>query len=99
MAREFIHKYNGELLTVTDDQILEASMNLAMNTGIFAEPAAAAAFAGFYSYYQKNMLPENSINVVLLTGSGLKDLKATNEILKIPEAISPELNQLKKVLS
>ena len=73
-------------------------MVLSKNTGLFAEPAAAAGFAGFLSFFQKGKLSDNSSNVVLLTGSGLKDLGACQPLLDIPDAISPDLNHLKNVL-
>jgi len=99
MTQQFIQKYKGEFLSVGDDKIMEASKTLSENTGLFAEPAAAAAFAGFLSYYRENKLSSNSSNVVLLTGSGLKDLKPFNKILDIPDAINPDLNELKRALS
>lgn len=96
MTKQFISKYKGEYLSVTDDEILQASVTLSRNTGIFAEPAASAAFAGFLSYYRSNQLDNNSKNVVLLTGSGLKDLTAVKSILKMPESIEPTIENLKK---
>jgi len=99
MAQQFIQKYNGELLIVSDNEIIEASKTLSKNTGLFAEPAAAAAFAGFLTYYRENKLSNDSSNVVLLTGSGLKDLNAFNKILDIPDPIHPDLNELKGALS
>ncbi|MDD3741396.1 MAG: threonine synthase [Bacteroidales bacterium] len=96
MAKQFIKKYNGEYITVSDNEIISASKILSRNTGIFAEPAAAAAFAGFLSHKSNNKLENKSSNVVLLTGSGLKDLKSVNSLLNIPEAIKPGLENLKK---
>jgi threonine synthase len=96
LAKQFILKYNGEYLTVSDQEILEASKRLSVNTGIFAEPAAATAFAGLLSYYKQNKLEDNSNNIVLLTGSGLKDLKSVNELLDIPESVNPNTESLKK---
>ena len=98
MAKQFIEKYNGEYLTVSDDEILNASVTLSKNTGIFAEPAAATAFAGMLSYYNQNKLDKSSKNVVLLTGSGLKDLNSVQPILNIPEAILPTIDNLKKLI-
>ncbi len=95
LAKQFIKKYNGEYLTVSDSQILEASVRLSKNTGIFAEPAAATAFAGLLSYFEQNKLKANSNNVVLLTGSGLKDLKSVNTLLNIPESVKPDTESLK----
>lgn len=99
MAKQFLNKYKGEGLTVDDDAILEASARLSKNTGLFAEPAAATAFAGLLNYLENNRLEANSINVVLSTGSGLKDLQAVQKIISIPQAIQPDLAQLKKLLS
>jgi len=98
MTRGFLNKYSGEPLTVSDEQILEASSVLAKNTGIFSEPAAATAFAGFLNYKKQGKLPAGSKNVVLLTGSGLKDIKTVSEHLKMPAAIEPRLNALKNLL-
>jgi len=99
MAKQFIKKYNGEYLTVSDDEILNASGILSRNTGIFAEPAAAASFAGLLKYHQENKLDKDSKNVVLLTGSGLKDLNSVQKILNIPEAIQPTIDNLKKIIT
>ena len=99
MAKQFLLKYNGEFLTVSDNSILEASSILSKNTGIFAEPAAAAAFAGLLSYQNNNKLDRESKNVVLLTGSGLKDLKSVQSLIKMPESIEPSIDNLKKLLS
>ncbi len=94
MAKQFILDYKGEYLTVSDEEILEASSILSKNTGLFAEPAAATAFAGLLQYQNTNKISTNSNNVVLLTGSGLKDLQAVSKILKMPEAIEAKIENL-----
>jgi threonine synthase len=98
MAQQYFKKYLGEEISVSDNEIIEASVLLSKNTGIFAEPAASAAFAGLLSYYSYGKIPDNSLNVVLLTGSGLKDLKSIKSIVSIPESIHPTLANLKKML-
>lgn len=99
MAKQFILKYRGEFITVADKEILAASSLLSKNTGIFAEPAAATAFAGLLAYDKKGKLAGKSKNVILLTGSGLKDLKSVSGLLKMPESIYPDVDNLKKLLS
>lgn len=99
MAKQFIQKYKGEYLTVSDNEILNASVVLSRNTGIFAEPAAATSFAGLLKYHHESKLDKDSKNVVLLTGSGLKDLNSVQKILNIPEAIEPTIDNLKKLIS
>jgi threonine synthase len=76
MARGFLHRYGGEAITVSDQEIVDASGMLARNTGLFTEPASAAAFAGLLKYKEQGMIKRRSDNVVLLTGSGLKDVDA-----------------------
>jgi len=98
MVQHFIQKYNGVTLTVSDEEILAASKNLSGNTGLFAEPAAAAALAGLLSYMKQGRVPAGSSNVVLLTGSGLKDLKAVGPLLNMPASIDPSIANLKKLL-
>jgi len=99
MAAGYITKYHGQTITVIDDDILKASSILAKNTGIFAEPAAAAAFAGFLDHKKRNLIPKGSVNVVLLTGSGLKDLSAVQSLFEIPLPVSPDMNSVEKFLS
>jgi threonine synthase len=85
MARDYINTYDGEILEVSDKDIIRASKILSETTGLFAEPAAAAAFAGFMVYYYEDIFEDNTRNLVLLTGSGLKDLSAVQDILKNPD--------------
>ena len=99
MAKNYISKYRGEWLSISDKDILEASSLLSKKTGLFAEPAAAAAFAGLLSYQGMNNIPENSNNIVLLTGSGLKDLGAVGTIVSMPKSINPTMEELDKLLT
>ncbi len=98
MAADYLMKYNGETVKVSDAAILQASAVLAKNTGIFSEPAAAAAFAGYQSFAGNNQLPAGSTNVVLLTGSGLKDLNAVQPLLEIPAAVNPDMASVEAFL-
>jgi len=99
MAAGFITKYHGQTITVSDDDILRASSILAKNTGIFTEPAAAAAFAGFLDYKNRYLVPKSSTNVVLLTGSGLKDLNAVQSLFEVPLPVSPDMHSVEQFLN
>jgi threonine synthase len=94
MAKQFLEKYKGESVIVSDEEIVHASAVLSRNTGIFSEPAATAAFAGMLSYKKSGKLASNTQNIVLLTGSGLKDLKGVAGIVKIPEAVEASVEVL-----
>ena len=89
-AQKYINKYKGEYISVADTTTIQASGVLARHTGIFTEPAAATAFAGLLLYHNDNKLPDSSNNVVLLTGSGLKDLDAVQSLINLPKAINPK---------
>lgn len=97
MAKRYLHEYQGEAITVTDEEILSASSLLASRTGLFTEPASAAAFAGMMKYRQQGRMEPGSLNVVLLTGSGLKDLKAVAGNHKLPEPVEPTLESIIKL--
>ena len=61
----------GRLLTVTDQEILEAQRILASKEGIFVEPASAAPIAALG--HLKDVIEKNSLVVYIATGNGLKD--------------------------
>jgi threonine synthase len=71
-AVERLRRHAGRAVTVPDDAILAAQTALASGSGLFAEPAAAAAWAGFEAL-QHELDPAATV-VVLITGSGLKDI-------------------------
>jgi threonine synthase len=98
MARRFIREYDGETLAVSDDEILHASSVLAADSGLFAEPAAAAAFAGFLSYYRDGRLEAGTTNIVMLTGSGLKDPRAVSSRINMPASVYPTIDNLLKLV-
>jgi threonine synthase len=99
MAADFYKKYQGESLSVTDEEILEALVQLARTTGIFSEPAAAAAYAGILKYEETGMIPTGSKNVVLLTGSGLKDLGAVQSTINTPEPVGSDFSSIKHFIT
>ncbi len=99
MSKKYLQTFEGENILVNDDEIIAASKVLSSNTGIFTEPAAATAFAGFLSYYNNNRLKKESKNVVILTGSGLKDLNAVQSIINIPNPVNPTISDVERFLN
>lgn len=71
-AIKYIKKYSGRCVEVEDTEIIRAQKELASTTGLFAEPAASASLAGFLKI--KDEIPQDSKVVLLVTGSGLKDI-------------------------
>ncbi|HHY94326.1 MAG TPA: threonine synthase [Firmicutes bacterium] len=97
-ALRAIRRAHGEMITVSDQEILEAIRLLGSTAGIFAEPAAAAGFAGLAKASRTGLIAAEEVVVGIVTGNGLKDvasgLKAAGEPIRIP----PDLNELARIL-
>jgi threonine synthase len=91
-ARRAVLESGGLSLLVGDAEILEAQRRLARTTGIFAEPAAAAAAAGLVKLQgTEGRLRRDAVVVVLATGHGLKDVDAPLSHLAMPTPVEPVL--------
>jgi threonine synthase len=73
-ALKQLNAYGGRCVAVEDAEIIDAQKELASTAGLFAEPAASAAYAGFVKVADD--IPPVSSVVLLITGSGLKDINA-----------------------
>ncbi len=69
----------GAYLRVSDAEILDAIPTLASGSGVFAEPASAAAYAGYVQAVKNGMIGSAEQVVLISTGSGLKDVPAAME--------------------
>jgi threonine synthase len=88
----------GAYLTIADQAILEAMAELG-RAGVFAEPAAAAAWAGLRRALSEGRVrPEDPV-LVLLTGSGLKDVGAAQRATPAAPVIAPSLGALRSALN
>ena len=98
MTAGYIKQYHGEVIAVTDHEILHASLQLSRTAGIFCEPAAATAFAGMLKYRDQGLIPAGSKNIVLSTGSGLKDLASVQSSFRIPEPVGTDFTEVERLL-
>lgn len=71
-ALDKLKKYSGNAVTVTDEEIFSAQLELASSTGVFAEPSSASALAGLLK--ARNKISDNESVFLLITGNGLKDI-------------------------
>ncbi len=87
----------GAYLKVSDQQILNAIRDLG-SAGIFAEPAGAAAYAGYLEALSTGLVSSEDPVLVLNTGNGLKDVRAA--MRSVPEApvIEPGFDALIRYL-
>lgn len=86
-ALKQLKENDGSCVTVTDEEILQAQKELASTSGLFAEPAAAASYAGFLKI--KDSISKDKKVVLLITGNGLKDTGSAQKGILFPnQAIS-----------
>ena len=92
----------GAYLRVSDEAILEAIPVLARGSGVFAEPAGAAAYAGLAEAVSRGLVGSDDRVLVLSTGSGLKDvasaMRAVTAAQTEPMRIPPNLAALRAAL-
>jgi len=91
-ALKQLRTYGGRCVTVSDEAILEAQHRLAASTGLFAEPAAATAFAGLLA--TRDDVPAEATVVVLITGNGLKDIDAALRKVTLPERAISSIDEI-----
>ena len=69
-----LKQYDGRTVVVSDAEILAAQKELSSMSGLFAEPSSSAPFAGWLKV--RASVPAEETCVLLITGSGLKDVKS-----------------------
>ncbi|MHB0885989.1 MAG: threonine synthase [Bacillota bacterium] len=89
----------GEMVTVTDEEILAAMRTLGTTTGVLAEPAAAASFAGLAKAAATGLIRPEEVAVGVVTGNGLKDVQNSLKAAGEPIHIDPDLTQLERALA
>lgn len=88
----------GAYVKVADKAILQAIASLG-KVGIFAEPAGSTAFAGARKALAEGLITADDPVLVLVTGSGLKDVKAAaNSVGQAPVVPPNRLDEVKKVV-
>jgi threonine dehydratase len=67
---EHIRAYVDDILTVTEDEILQAMQLLSRNPETVPEPSGAVSTAGFL--YHADQLPHTKINVAIISGGNIE---------------------------
>lgn len=89
-AVQAIRASGGFGVTVPDAAILAAIGELARGSGVFAEPAAAASWAGLKEAVRRGLVDPAWRIVALITGNGLKDVAAAMKTAGEPRVIPPD---------
>jgi len=98
-ALRAVRESQGTMVSVSDGEILSAIRELARNTGVFAEPAGAASFAGFRNMALSGKLRQDETVVVVVTGNGLKDISNAKKAVEDPIVSPPDIEVLVRILT
>ena len=98
-ALRAVRQTGGVFIRVEDEEILAAIPALAQGCGVFAEPAAAATYAGLIQAVAQGLVTAEDRVVVLSTGSGLKDVASAMKAVKAePAVVEPSLDAVREAL-
>lgn len=100
LATAALEESGGDILSATDEEILEAYSLLASTDGVFAEPASCATIAGIKKRLDAGLIEKGTTIVGVLTGNGLKDPETAIQVNEGQPFLSREqfdafLNELK----
>ncbi|HFE64383.1 MAG TPA: threonine synthase [Caldithrix sp.] len=90
-AAHAVRESGGFAIAVEDSEMVEAQKMIGEKMGILAEPAAAASLAGYLKVQDKLELTRGQKPLLLLTGSGLKDVDSLKRLHRRPIALEEEL--------
>lgn len=97
-ALRAVRDTDGAFLRVSDEEIVAAIPLLARGCGVFAEPAAAAAYAGLVKAVGEGLVASDERVVVLATGSGLKDIATAIKSVGEPVVVAPDLADVRRAM-
>jgi len=87
----------GRPVLVSDDEIIRAISELG-KYGIFTEPAGAASYAGIIKAITHGWITKDDNVMIVVTGSGLKDVRAAMQSVSEAPIIEPTLAAVKKMM-
>jgi threonine synthase len=89
----------GEAVTVPDQEILAAVPEMAGTTGVFPEPAAAAPWAAVKKMTREHKIAADELVVCLVSGNGLKDTGAAQQVVANPTVIDCSMDVLRDIFT
>ena len=98
-AIQQIRLSGGEMIAVSDDEILEAMRATARLGGVFGEPAGVTSVAGVKNALQQNIIKSHESALAVITGNGLKDIQTAKQAAGHALSIEPHLDALVNILS
>jgi threonine synthase len=97
-ACKYVKKSGGYFVSVSDEEIFNAILELSQKTGVFAEPAGATPYAGLKKMIYENRITKDDSVCIVVTGNGLKDVKSIQSIVKV-NPVKPDLDTILEVIN
>lgn len=98
-ALRAVRETNGAYVTVTDAEIISAIPQFAQLSGVFAEPAAVATFAGAQRAVESGVIHAEESVCLLITGNGLKDVRRAQQSVAQGIRVKPNIDAVREALA
>lgn len=89
-ALRAVRASGGAFVAVADDAILEAMREAGRRAGVFGEPAGVAGLAGVRQAAADGIVGRRETALVVVTGSGLKDVRSAVRAAGEPASLPPD---------
>lgn len=97
-AVKAVRESGGIAVSVSDAEILSAMREVARGANVFAEPAAALAYAALRKAAGAGLVRSRESAAVLITGNGLKDAAAARLAAGVAHCIEPDMRALRALV-
>jgi threonine synthase len=97
-AIQQVRASHGEMIAVSDAEILEAMRITARLGAVFGEPAGVASVAGLKKAIEQKIVKSNESAVAVITGNGLKDIQSAKQAAGNELIVEPNMDSLVNVL-
>ncbi len=97
-AIALVRASGGTMIAVADEEILEAMRITARLGGVFGEPAGVAGVAGLRRAVTGGIIAKGETALVVITGSGLKDIQSARRAAGGEREIEPDLEAVADAL-
>jgi len=94
-----VKESGGAFVAVPDEAILDGIPALARLSGVFAEPAGAAVYAGARAAIDEGTIQTDDRVVLLVTGNGLKDIKSAMRVAGAGHPVAPDIDEVERLRS
>ncbi|MCF8008420.1 MAG: threonine synthase [Halanaerobiales bacterium] len=96
-ALDAVRSSKGDMINVSDQEILKMIKTLGSTTGIFGEPAGVAGLAGIKRAVSNGIISLEQSVAVVITGNGLKDIKNARKAAGKLIEIENDIDRLEEI--